>query len=102
MVLDDFGAGYASLAYLRSYDFNAVKIDRSFIVDLETDARSRAFVRAIIDMARALGVDTVAEGVETAGQLAMLQQDGVSAIQGYLLGRPMCPEAARNLVEASR
>ncbi len=101
VVLDDFGAGYASIAYLRTYDFDAVKIDRSFVANLETDPSSRAFVRAIIEMARALDLDTVAEGVETDGQLVLLQEDGVSAIQGYLLGRPMCPQSAQKLIEAS-
>ncbi len=98
VTLDDFGAGHASLAYLRDYRFNGLKIDRSFTAALETDPRSRAFVRAILDMARALGVEANAEGVETPGQLAFLRKRRVDFVQGYLLGRPMTPEAASDLI----
>jgi diguanylate cyclase (GGDEF)-like protein len=98
IVLDDFGAGYASLAYLKDYAFDGLKIDRSFAADIETDRRSRAFVRAILDMGRALEIDTTVEGVETAGQMRMLQADGATTVQGYLLGRPMTPDAAATLI----
>ena len=101
VVLDDFGAGYASIACLRDYTFSGVKIDRSFITGLETDASSRAFVRAIVEMVQALGLDVVAEGIETEGQLELLREDGVTAVQGFLLGRPMPPEAARRHIEAA-
>ena len=100
VVLDDFGVGHASIAYLRDYPFDGLKIDRSFVAGIETDARSRAFVRAIIEMARALNISATAEGVETEGQLQALRQKGVESVQGYLLGRPMTPDAAEALIRS--
>ncbi len=100
IVLDDFGSGHASLATLRDYAFDGLKIDSSFIAEIETSARGRAFVRAIIDIAEAMGIDTTAEGVETEGQLRQLHDGRVTFVQGYLLGRPMTPEAATALVRA--
>ncbi len=102
IVLDDFGTGHASIAYLRDYAFSGLKIDRSFTALLEIDPRSRIFVRAIIEMARALGIEAIAEGVETAGQLRLLCRRKITAVQGYLLGRPMTPDAAIELVIRSR
>ncbi len=99
IILDDFGVGHASIAYLRDYAFDGLKIDRSFTAGIETDPRSRAFVRAIIEMARALGVGATAEGVETEGQLQMLRNKGIETVQGYLLGRPMTPDAAARLIQ---
>jgi diguanylate cyclase (GGDEF)-like protein len=101
IILDDFGSGYASIAYLRDYTFSGVKIDRSFIAAIETDSRSRAFVGAIVEMTRALGIEVTAEGVETSGQLQLLRNTGPTAIQGYLLGRPMTPAAAAALIAAN-
>lgn len=98
VVLDDFGVGHASITYLRDYAFDGLKIDRSFTAGIETDPRSLAFVRAIIDMARALGIGATAEGVETDGQLRLLRSEGIATIQGYLLGRPMTPSAAASLI----
>ena len=100
VVLDDFGVGHASIAYLRDYAFDGLKIDRSFVSGIETDARSRAFVRAIIEMARALKISATAEGVETDGQLQALRKKGVESMQGYLLGRPMTVEAAEALIRS--
>ncbi len=98
IVLDDFGAGFASLGYLRDYTFDGLKIDRSFIADIETNPQSRAFVRAIVDMVRALGVQATAEGVETEGQTRLLR-DAVDLMQGYLLGPPMPPDCALSLIQ---
>lgn len=98
IILDDFGTGHASIAYLRDYTFDGLKIDRSFTATLETDPRSRAFVRAIIDMARALRIGVTAEGVETEGQLRLLCGKGIATVQGYLLGRPMTPAATAGLI----
>ena len=100
VVLDDFGSGHASIAYLRDFTFDGLKIDRSLIADLETEIRSRAFVRAIINMSRALNLEVTAEGVETAGQLRRLRNSGVKTVQGFLLGRPMSPQAAGELARA--
>lgn len=98
IVLDDFGAGHASLAYLRDYAFDGLKIDRGFTAELETNPQSQAFVRAIIEMARALGIVVTAEGVETEGQLRMLRRSRVAYMQGYLLGKPMTPTAATDFI----
>jgi len=98
IVLDDFGVGHASIAYLRDYAFSGLKIDRSFTASLETDPRSRILVRTIIEMAHALGIEVVAEGVETPGQLQLLRSRKIAAVQGYLLGRPMTPDAATDLI----
>ena len=99
VVLDDFGIGHASIAYLRDYAFDGLKIDRSFVSGLETDTQSRAFMQAIIDMARALGIEATAEGVETEGQLQMLRRKGIGIIQGFLLGHPMTPDDAAKLIK---
>jgi diguanylate cyclase (GGDEF)-like protein len=100
VVLNDFGAGHASMAYLRDYAFTGLKIDGSFTALIATDARSLAFVRAIIDMAAALGVETIAEGVETREQLRLLRQSRIGSVQGNLLGAPMTETAARDLIHA--
>lgn len=100
VVLDDFGSGHASLAYLRDYAFDGLKIDSSFTAEIESGTKGRAFLRAIIDMAEAMGIDTTAEGVETDGQLRQLCEGNVRFIQGFLLGRPMTPDAAMALVRA--
>jgi EAL domain-containing protein (putative c-di-GMP-specific phosphodiesterase class I) len=86
------------LGYLRDYTFDGLKIDRSFIADIETNPQSRAFVRAIVDMVRALGVQATAEGVETEGQTRLLR-DAVDLMQGYLLGPPMPPDCALSLIQ---
>jgi diguanylate cyclase (GGDEF)-like protein len=89
LVLDDFGTGYSSLSYLRRYPIEVLKIDRAFIDDLGSDGEGDgALVAAIAAMARALGMKTVAEGVETAGQLGRLRALACEYLQGYHLGRP--------------
>jgi diguanylate cyclase (GGDEF)-like protein len=94
LVLDDFGTGYSSLGYLRRYPIDVLKIDRAFVADLgEAGDGEAALVAAISAMARALGIETVAEGVETAGQLARLVALGCDHVQGYHLGRPVAAHA---------
>ena len=90
--LDDFGTGYSSLSYLARFHLNTVKIDRSFVMNLQEDSRNHSLVRAIISMAHSLHLQVVAEGVESALQLAILQAEGCDYLQGYLLGRPMPAE----------
>jgi diguanylate cyclase (GGDEF)-like protein/PAS domain S-box-containing protein len=98
--LDDFGTEYSSLARLRQLDFDVLKIDRSFVVDL-ADPSSRIIVESVIRMASALGLETVAEGVETQEQYDTLAALGCDAIQGYLLAEPMPADALRNHLEGS-
>jgi diguanylate cyclase (GGDEF)-like protein len=87
--LDDFGRGYSSLAYLARLPVDVLKMDREFIAEIETDDRAAALVAAVVDLGRTLGMDVVAEGVETSGQLAALRGMGCHFVQGWLLGRPM-------------
>jgi diguanylate cyclase (GGDEF)-like protein len=94
LVLDDFGTGYSSLGYLRRYPIDVLKIDRAFVADLgEEGDGEAALVAAIAAMGQALGIETVAEGVETAGQLARLVALGCDHVQGYHLGRPLAAHA---------
>jgi EAL domain-containing protein (putative c-di-GMP-specific phosphodiesterase class I) len=89
IVIDDFGTGYSGLTYLKRLPIDKVKIDQSFVRDLTVDPDDAAIVTAIVAMGRSLGVDVVAEGVETEEQAAALSRLGCHAAQGYLLGRPM-------------
>jgi EAL domain-containing protein (putative c-di-GMP-specific phosphodiesterase class I) len=86
--MDDFGTGFSSLSTLAAFDFDTIKIDRSFTAQLGLQAKTTAIVNAIVALARNLTIEIVAEGVETTGQLAMLSEIGCTAAQGYLLGRP--------------
>ncbi|MDO9218381.1 MAG: EAL domain-containing protein [Lacisediminimonas sp.] len=89
IAVDDFGTGYSSMAYLKRFPIDQLKIDRAFITGLPGDAEDRAITTAIIAMAHSLGVMVVAEGVETAAQLAFLDENGCDRVQGYFLGAPL-------------
>ncbi len=89
IAMDDFGTGYSSLNYLRSFPFDKIKLDRSFITGLQDQRESRAIVRATASLARDLGLGVVAEGVETAADLAALREEQCVDIQGYLISRPV-------------
>ncbi len=93
VLLDDFGTGYSSLSYLRRFPFDGLKIDKSFIRDAAGRSNCVAIVQAIVNMARSLGMGTVAEGVETADDLEMVRAAGCSHAQGYLISRPVPPDA---------
>ncbi|MDQ1700597.1 MAG: hypothetical protein QOG34_2460, partial [Frankiaceae bacterium] len=95
LALDDFGTGYSSLSYLKQLPVTSVKIDRSFVGDLEANASNGQIILAIIELAHALGMSVTAEGAETAQQLAALKAMRSDMAQGYLLGRPMAPTALR-------
>ncbi|AWG45881.1 MULTISPECIES: bifunctional diguanylate cyclase/phosphodiesterase [unclassified Massilia] len=87
--IDDFGTGYSSLSALRNFPVDKLKIDRSFIHEIETVPSAAAVVLAVISFARTLGMRVIAEGVETAGQAAFLERHGCDEIQGYLVARPL-------------
>jgi diguanylate cyclase (GGDEF)-like protein/PAS domain S-box-containing protein len=89
LAIDDFGTGYSSLAQLRRFPVDYLKIDRSFVVDLEGGEGPQAVVRAAIAMAHSLGMAIIAEGVETVEQAAFLRSAGAELVQGYLFGKPM-------------
>jgi len=92
VVLDDFGAGFSSLSYVHQYHFSGLKIDKSFILELTTSARSRAIVRAIVRMAQSLDLTVVAEGVEDEATLDLLREIGAGQAQGYHFSVPLPQE----------
>ena len=89
IALDDFGTGYSSLSYLRSFPFDKLKIDQSFVRDLSQGGNANAMIRAITTLADALGMETLAEGVEDEEQAEILRKEGCHQIQGYLLSKPI-------------
>jgi EAL domain-containing protein (putative c-di-GMP-specific phosphodiesterase class I) len=98
--IDDFGTGYSSLSYLHHLPVDELKIDRSFIAGLGRDRRDRHLVEAIVGMARALGLEVLAEGVETEQQLQTLVSLGCTRAQGYLFSRPQPPDRLVSLLES--
>ena len=100
IAMDDFGTGYSSLGYLRSFPFSKIKIDQSFVRDLPGKEDSVAIVRAVVGLSSSLGITTIAEGVETEGQLASLTDEGCTEFQGFLFSKPKSSvEVARILAE---
>jgi EAL domain-containing protein (putative c-di-GMP-specific phosphodiesterase class I) len=98
LVLDDFGAGFSSLSYLHRFPFSTIKLDRSFIAALGTEAPVKAIIEGVVGIASAIGSDVVAEGVERPDQRAALLEIGCQLAQGYLFSRPVTEEAAAALL----
>jgi EAL domain-containing protein (putative c-di-GMP-specific phosphodiesterase class I) len=98
IAMDDFGTGYSSLSYLQAFPFDTIKIDQTFISNLERNPQSAAIVRAVIGLARGLSLPVVAEGVETREQLGFLMGEACDEVQGYFIGRPQPIETYARVV----
>ena len=98
IAMDDFGTGYSSLSYLQALPFDKIKIDRTFIANLDRNPQSAAIIRAVIGLGHGLDLPVAAEGVETKEQLAFLEREGCNEVQGYLVGRPAPIERYAELV----
>jgi len=90
--LDDFGTGYSSLSYLKQFPLKVLKIDQSFVQDIQINQKNESLITAIISMARSLGLEVVAEGVEKDEQLAFLRDQLCDNVQGFLLSHPVPEE----------
>jgi EAL domain-containing protein (putative c-di-GMP-specific phosphodiesterase class I) len=99
IAMDDFGTGYASMSSLQSFPFDKIKIDRSFVSSIETNAQSAVIVRSIIGLGEALRIPVIAEGVETEAERSILWQEGCTEIQGFLIGHPMPISAYEAIVD---
>jgi diguanylate cyclase (GGDEF)-like protein len=98
--MDDFGTGYSSLSYLQRFPFDKIKIDQSFVQALETEKGSIGIVRAVVGLGRALGMEVLAEGVETAGQLSILKAEGCDELQGYFFSKPRPIQDVQAIISA--
>jgi EAL domain-containing protein (putative c-di-GMP-specific phosphodiesterase class I) len=98
IAMDDFGTGYSSLSYLRSFPFDKIKVDRAFVSDLKASSEHIVIVQAVVSIARALGMTTTAEGVETEEQQKFLVTLGCDEVQGYLYSAPVPIEAVPELI----
>jgi diguanylate cyclase (GGDEF)-like protein len=102
LAIDDFGTGNSSLAYLKQLPLSCLKLDRTFVTNIDQDGRDAAICRATVQMAHALGLQVVAEGVENETQLAVLRELDCDVVQGYLVGRPMDPAGLSRLLLAQQ
>ncbi len=100
IALDDFGTGYSSLTYLRTFTFDKLKIDRSFVTGLPEAHNSRTIVRAIVNLGRTLGMEVIAEGVESEAEAVMMRLFGCTALQGYFFSRPVDKATCNGLLQA--
>jgi EAL domain-containing protein (putative c-di-GMP-specific phosphodiesterase class I) len=102
IAVDDFGTGYSSLSYLKRFPVDYLKIDRSFINGLSEDIEDAAIVQAVVTLAQTLGLQTVAEGVETTQQVSYLRALGCTLVQGYCFSKPLVSEAAGMMLATDR
>jgi diguanylate cyclase (GGDEF)-like protein/PAS domain S-box-containing protein len=102
IAMDDFGTGYSSLSYLRSFPFDKIKIDRSFVLDSIASEQGEAIIRTIAELGSTLGIETTAEGIETAEQLQLVRRTGCTEGQGYLIGRPTSRTQVLEFIAGSR
>jgi EAL domain-containing protein (putative c-di-GMP-specific phosphodiesterase class I) len=100
IALDDFGTGFSSLSYLQRFPFDKVKIDRSFVANLGVSPQTTTIIRAVVDLCNALGMITIAEGVETEAQYQALLEQGCLHAQGYLISRPVPSEILPGLLSS--
>jgi EAL domain-containing protein (putative c-di-GMP-specific phosphodiesterase class I) len=101
IAVDDFGTGYSSLAYLRQFPVDSLKIDRTFITGLELSSEAHALTHTLIQLGKALGLQTLAEGVEHHDQVRELQREGCDLAQGFLFARPLTANAIESFLRAS-
>ena len=99
--IDDFGTGYSSLSYLSKYPFDAVKIDQSFVIHLDEEARNVDIIATILTLAENLHMNSIAEGVETSSQCERLRKMGCQFGQGFYFAKPVSCEAAERIIEGS-
>ncbi len=98
IALDDFGTGYASLSHLKRFPVDVIKIDRAFVGNLTGNRGDDAIVKAVLSLGQNLGIEVVAEGVETLTQATLLWEQGCELGQGYYFGRPMAAEAVSKFI----
>lgn len=98
--IDDFGTGYSALSYLKEFPFDTLKIDRSFVKDITTDAKGASVVKAIIKMSQSMGLKIIGEGVETKEQFEMLRAFGCDFVQGYYFSKPLCEDNLQEFIRA--
>jgi len=99
IAVDDFGTGYSSLAYLRQFPVDLLKIDRTFITGLALSTEARALAHTLIRLGQALGLETLAEGVEDSDQVRELRREGCDLVQGFLFAQPLAPDAVEALLQ---
>ncbi len=100
ITIDDFGTGYSSLAYLKRFPINALKVDRVFVQDAQNSQGDASIIRAIILLGKSLGMEVIAEGVETAEQMRFLEEQSCDLVQGYLISHPLKPSLMLQLLES--
>ena len=102
IAIDDFGTGYSSLAYLKRFPVDKIKIDRSFIIDIDSSDGNAAIVRAVVFLARSFGMAVNVEGIETETQLEHIASEGVDEVQGFYFSKPIAATDMENLLKANK